>query len=192
MIEAAMVTLTRLFQWEVEGDTLILTARIDLNEKEHRQIEQAKQDILTFLARTPTKNIIMDFRNTNFFWTTAFNMFIQVWKEVRRRAGRLLFCNVSQQERKLLHYPKLDHLWPICSSREKAVTAVHRAPSAYQVQKTGLKGQSCTTIYRAPEAKAREVFHRQRRLDSIGRLRLLDAQGQVIEERTVTPSFNGN
>jgi anti-anti-sigma factor len=118
-----MVTLTRLFQWEVEGDTLILTALIDLNEKENRQIEEAKGDILSFLRRTPTKNVIMDFRNTHFFWSTAFNMFVQVWKEVRRRKGRMVFCNVCKQERKLLHYPKLDGLWPICSSREASIAA---------------------------------------------------------------------
>ena len=119
-----MVTLTRLFQWEVEGETLILTALIDLNEKQHQLIEEAKQDILTFLKRTPTKNVIMDLRNTNLFWSTACNLFVQVWKEVRRRNGRLIFCNVSKQELKLLHHPKLDGLWPICSSRERAITEV--------------------------------------------------------------------
>ena len=127
-----MVTLTRLFEWEVEGDTLILTALIDLNEKEHRQIEEAKQDILTFLAKTPTKNVIMDFGHTNFFWTTAFNLFIQVWKEVRRRKGRLIFCNVSKQERKLLHYPKLEGLWPICLSREESIQAARDERSAQE------------------------------------------------------------
>jgi hypothetical protein len=62
----------------------------------------------------------------------------------------------------------------------------------YQVQKAGLKGENWTTVSRGPEAKAREVFQRQLRLYSIGRFRLLDATGQVIDERQTTPSFRGN
>jgi anti-anti-sigma factor len=118
-----MITSTRLFQWEVEGDTLILTALIDLNDKEHQLINEAKKDILTFLKGTATKTVIMDFRNTNFFWSTAFRLFVEVWKEVRRRNGRMVFCHVSRQEMRLLHYPKLDHLWPICSTRVEAIKA---------------------------------------------------------------------
>jgi len=65
-------------------------------------------------------------------------------------------------------------------------------PSEYQVQKAGLKGQNWTTVCRAPEAKAREVFQKQLLLYSIGRFRLLDANGQVIEERKATPCFSDN
>jgi anti-anti-sigma regulatory factor len=118
-----MATLTRLLQWEVEGDTLILTPLIDLPDREHQQIEEAKRDILLFLEKTATQNVIMDFRHTSNFWTTACRMFLKVRKEVRRRDGRMVFCNVSDQARKILRHPKLDGQWPICSSREKAIEA---------------------------------------------------------------------
>jgi hypothetical protein len=62
----------------------------------------------------------------------------------------------------------------------------------FQVQKAGLAGTTWTTVCRGPEAKAREVFHRQLRLYSIGRFRLLDAAGRVIEERKATPLFSDN
>ena len=65
-------------------------------------------------------------------------------------------------------------------------------PSEYQVQKAGLKGQNWTTVCRGPETKAREVFQRQLQLYSVGRFRLLDANGQVIEERKATPFFSDN
>ena len=60
-----MITSTRLFQWEVEGGTLILTPLIDLHDRDHQQIEEAKRDILNFLANTSTKNVVLDFRHTN-------------------------------------------------------------------------------------------------------------------------------
>ena len=45
---------------------------------------------------------------------------------------------------------------------------------------------------RGPEAKAREIFYSQRKLYSVGRFRLLDPPGRVIEERTAAPLFSDN
>ena len=62
----------------------------------------------------------------------------------------------------------------------------------FQVQKSGLGGDNWTTVCRGPEAKAREVFRRQLQLYSVGRFRLLDATGRVVEERKATPLFSAN
>ncbi len=62
----------------------------------------------------------------------------------------------------------------------------------FQVQKAGLAGQNWTTVCRGPEAQAREVFLRQLRLYSVGRFRLLDADGKVVEDRKATPLFSDN
>jgi hypothetical protein len=62
----------------------------------------------------------------------------------------------------------------------------------FQVQKAGLAGTNWTTVCRGPEARAREVFDRQVRLYSVGRFRLLDAAGRVVEERKASPLFSAN
>ena len=62
----------------------------------------------------------------------------------------------------------------------------------FQVQKSGLAGQTWTTVCRGPEAKARDVFRRQLKLYSVGRFRLLDADGRVVEEGKATPLFSDN
>ena len=62
----------------------------------------------------------------------------------------------------------------------------------YQVQKSGLAGVNWTTICRADEIKARAVFKRQLDLYSIGRFRLLDAQGKVLDERKAQMQFFNN
>jgi hypothetical protein len=59
----------------------------------------------------------------------------------------------------------------------------------YTVQKSGLAGVSWTVVCRGEESKAREVFERQTRLYSVGRFRLLDHTGAVVEERKATPLF---
>jgi hypothetical protein len=62
----------------------------------------------------------------------------------------------------------------------------------FQVQKAGLAGESWTTVCRGSEDKAREIFHRQLRLYSVGRFRLLNPDGQVIEEGKARPLFSEN
>jgi hypothetical protein len=62
----------------------------------------------------------------------------------------------------------------------------------FQVQKAGLAGQNWTTVCRASEAKAREIFQRQLRLYSVGRFRLLDCDGRVVEEHKAMLLFSDN
>ncbi len=64
--------------------------------------------------------------------------------------------------------------------------------SEYQVQKAGLAGQNWTTVGRGTEAKARELFYRQLKLYSVGRFRLLNPEGTVVEERKASPLFSTN
>ena len=62
----------------------------------------------------------------------------------------------------------------------------------FQVQKSGLAGQNWTTVCRAGEAKAREVFERQVRYYTVGRFRLVDADGKIVDEQTARPLFSNN
>jgi len=62
----------------------------------------------------------------------------------------------------------------------------------FQVQKAGLAGQNWTTVCRGPEATARDVFLRQLKLYSVGRFRLVDPNGVVLEDRKASPLFSQN
>jgi len=62
----------------------------------------------------------------------------------------------------------------------------------FQVQKAGLGGQNWTTVCRGPETQARDIFQRQLKLYSVGRFRLLDPNGVVLEDRKATPLFSNN
>jgi len=60
----------------------------------------------------------------------------------------------------------------------------------YSVQKAGLAGRLWTIVCRGDEIKAREILERQVRLYSVGRFRLVDHNGAVVEERKALPLFN--
>lgn len=62
----------------------------------------------------------------------------------------------------------------------------------FEVQKAGLAGSNWKTVCRGPEAKAREIFQRQLQLYSVGRFRILDADGKIIAEGKANPLFSAN
>ena len=62
----------------------------------------------------------------------------------------------------------------------------------FEVQKSGLAGMTWTRVCRGPEQKAREIFQRQLRLYSVGRFRLVDPNGHVLEEEKASPLFSNN
>ena len=59
----------------------------------------------------------------------------------------------------------------------------------FQVQVTGMRGTNWTAIWRGAEAQAREMFRRQQHFYSVGRFRLVDGHGVVVEECRVEPLF---
>jgi hypothetical protein len=67
-----------------------------------------------------------------------------------------------------------------------------KAMTEFEVQKSGLTGTNWTTVCRAPESKARDIFQRQLRLYSVGRFRMLAPDGKVVAEGRAAPLFSNN
>jgi anti-anti-sigma factor len=122
--ELLMTTATGAFEVEREGQTLIVTPRMDLRELNFLEIEAGAKDILHMLGNGTIKNVVMDFYKTDYYGSTALGFFVKLWKRVRDRNGRMAFCRVSDHEREILKVTHLVGLWPICSSREEAIKVV--------------------------------------------------------------------
>jgi len=115
---------TSLFEVERAGDVVVVTPTADLREFEYRDIEAAAQVLLDLLGTAGVKRVVLDFHKTDFYGSTALGFFLRLWKRVSAQGGRMAFCNVSEQEREVLAVTRLDGIWPICGSKEEALTAV--------------------------------------------------------------------
>jgi anti-anti-sigma factor len=113
-----------IFEIERHSDTLIVVPVVDLRELDYQRIEAGARVILELLNGTPVKSVILDLGKTDYYGSTALGFFLKLWKRVKVRNGRMAFCNVSDHELEILQITKLDHLWPICSSRSAALAAV--------------------------------------------------------------------
>ena len=119
-----MTSADGIFEVEQAGDTLIIVPVVDLRELDCQRIEEGANRILDLLNGTGIKNVVMDFHKTDYYGSTALGFFVRIWKRVRRRKGRMAFCNVSDHEKEILQITNLDHSWPICSSRIEALKAI--------------------------------------------------------------------
>jgi anti-anti-sigma factor len=113
-----------IFEIEQQNDTIIVVPAVDLRELDYQRIEEGAKNILALLNGTGTKNVVMDFHKTDYCGSTALVFFVKLWMKVGRQNGRMAFCNVSEHEKEILLITKLDHLWPICASRNEALEAV--------------------------------------------------------------------
>jgi anti-anti-sigma factor len=114
----------RLFEIEVQDETLILIPWRSLREVDYLEIEASTREILDYLASTKLKNLVVDVGRMDYSSSTALGLFIRLAKAARSRHGRMAFCNVSAYEKEILHITHLDEVWPIYPSRQEAFDAV--------------------------------------------------------------------
>jgi anti-anti-sigma factor len=124
MSQTALPTAGGIFEVTQQDDTLIVVPTVDLRELEYQRIEEGAREILERLNGTGVKNVVLDFHKTDYYGSTAFGFFLKLLKRVRTQNGHMAFCNVSDHENEILQITKLDHSWPICSSRSEALKAV--------------------------------------------------------------------
>jgi anti-anti-sigma factor len=117
---------TGIFAVERAGDALVVTPQADLRELAFPQLEAGAREVFDLLGSGAARNVVQDFRRTDYYGSTALEFFVRLWKRVRERGGQMAFCNVSAHEQEVLRLTNLDRLWPLCPSREAALEAVRR------------------------------------------------------------------
>ena len=124
MSQTGPTNASMIFDIEQQDATLIVIPLVDLRELDFYRIEAGAKEIMERLNGKGIKDVVLDFHKTDYYGSTALGFFLKLWKRVRMLKGRMAFCNVSEHEKEILQITKLDHLWPICSSRSEALDAV--------------------------------------------------------------------
>jgi anti-anti-sigma factor len=118
------------FEIERAGKTLVLTPRSNPHEFASVQLDAEANEILKMLDQTPGTSVVMDCQNTDFFNSSTLGFFMQLWLRVRVRDGRMVLCNLSGQEKEVLHLTKADTLWSLCPSRTDALEALRETKAS--------------------------------------------------------------
>ncbi len=105
---------------------LVLIPRSNLDEIALQQIYAEADEVLKTLDQALGTSIVIDCENTDFFSSSALGFFMKLWLRVRVRDGRMAFCNLSPQEKEVLHLTKTDTLWKIGASRNEALAILRQ------------------------------------------------------------------
>jgi len=115
---------SRLLDFTVEGNAVVIVPRSDLRELDHMQIEEEIRAILAVIERGEANNVIVDFDRTNYFGSTAIGMFVRLTKRAKSQGGQFVVCNLSDVESEILRTAALDKIWLLSDTREDALRAV--------------------------------------------------------------------
>jgi anti-anti-sigma factor len=114
-----------IFQVECEGETLIITPRVDLGTLQYPLIETGSADIQQYLKDTSARNLVLDLQNTKYYGSAAIAFFITLWRHVKSHQGRMVLCNATNLEMEILKVIHFDTVWAVYPSRKEAVAAVN-------------------------------------------------------------------
>lgn len=119
-----MKSILSLFDIERHNDTVVLIPLQDLSEFEFCDIENGSSEVVALLTRGDVRNVILDFRNTDYYGSTALSVFLKLWRHVRAHDGQMVFCNLSAHEHEILEMMNLDKLWLVRPTRADAIAAI--------------------------------------------------------------------
>jgi anti-anti-sigma factor len=66
--------------------------------------------------------LILDLSQTTYIGSSFIEVLVRAWKRLRQRNGNLVLCGLQPFCAEVLRISRLDSLWPICATREDALT----------------------------------------------------------------------
>jgi anti-anti-sigma factor len=126
MTNATLPIAERLYEMERHDDTIVVTPFGDLRELDFDHIEAAAAKTLELLSGSGAKNLVLDFRNTDYYGSSALGLFVKLWKRIKKHGGHMAFCNLSPHEKEILEITHLDHFWSVYPTRNEALAALSR------------------------------------------------------------------
>lgn len=96
---------------------------VDRNILDEANIHQIGEEITTLIDASPKPKLLLSFSNVDHLSSAALGVLITVNNKVRNRAGQLRLANIDPQIYEVFKITKLDKLFQIHDSTEKAMSS---------------------------------------------------------------------
>jgi anti-anti-sigma factor len=116
---------TDTFELDQDGDTLFVMPLRAVSSLADESVRHQWERVLKQFDEAEVTNVVFDFAKTRYFGSSMLEAMLVLWKRVRGRDGSMALCNASHEGLEVLQLSKFDTLWPLCDSRQAALTAVH-------------------------------------------------------------------
>ncbi len=113
------------FRVESSGQTLIFSAVGSIHMLLEDEVREECAALIDQISQHHAANAVIDLGSVDYFGSIMLELMVALWKQVKTGTGKFVVCNVSTVGQQVLHTSKLDTLWTILSSREKALATLH-------------------------------------------------------------------
>ena len=113
---------------EVRGVTIVNF--IDRKILEAAHIQERGEELQHLVDHDGNKDLLLDFDSVEFLSSAALNKLIILDKKVKAKAGQLKLCNLMPEIREVFVITRLNQLFDIVDTRDKAFEGFKRAVSA--------------------------------------------------------------
>ena len=120
------MTVYRRIETSEIGDITVVTF-IERKILEAAHILELGEELLQLVEKDGNKDLLLDFSNVEFLSSAALNKLIILDKKVKAKSGQLKLCNMMPEIREVFVITRLNQLFDIVDTREKAMEGFQRA-----------------------------------------------------------------
>jgi len=90
-------------------------------------IVELGEELLRLVEKDGTRDLLLDFSSVEFLSSAALNKLIILDKKVKSKSGQLKLCGMTPEIREVFVITRLNQLFDIVDTREKAMAGFRRA-----------------------------------------------------------------
>lgn len=94
---------------------------------EAAHILELGEELLQLVEKDGSKDLLLDFSSVEFLSSAALNKLIILDKKVKSKSGQLKLCNMMPEIREVFVITRLNQLFDIVDTREKAMDGFQRS-----------------------------------------------------------------
>jgi anti-sigma B factor antagonist len=120
-----MTLYRRIETCQENGITVVTFIERKILEAAH--ILELGEELLQLAEKDENKHLLLDFSSVEFLSSAALNKLIILDKKVKSKSGQLKLCNMMPEIREVFVITRLNQLFEIVDTREKAMEGFQRA-----------------------------------------------------------------
>lgn len=112
------MTLFEIFTTQTDGPTMTIEVHGTVSSLADDSALGELNRIIEQIRAGAVRDVLVDFGQSPYFGSCMLEALRAIWRDVQRRGGQMVLCNVSPVGREILEIAKFDRLWPVVDTRQ--------------------------------------------------------------------------
>jgi len=109
-----------------QDDVTIIELGPSYESLDDETLEEIGGLLLTEATVADPPRVVLDLSRTTYLGSTFIELLVRAWKRLRERGGTLVLCGLQPYCQEVLHVSRMDTLFEILPTRDRAVAAASK------------------------------------------------------------------